>query len=66
MTSVLVVLGAMREVIGNGTLFDGADLLLAAGQVPCVLKYSSLITASYWRYFRRCLYWRWLLITKNS
>ncbi|KJY81463.1 elongation factor G [Vibrio galatheae] len=28
MTSVLVILGAMREVIGNGTLFDGADLLL--------------------------------------
>ncbi|TKE99956.1 electron transport complex subunit E [Vibrio kanaloae] len=28
MTSVLIVLGAMREVIGNGTLFDGADLLL--------------------------------------
>ncbi|MBH9739619.1 electron transport complex subunit E [Vibrio navarrensis] len=28
MTSVLVVLGAMREVLGNGTLFDGADLLL--------------------------------------
>ncbi|MDF5426000.1 electron transport complex subunit E, partial [Vibrio parahaemolyticus] len=28
MTSVLVVLGAMRELIGNGTLFDGVDLLL--------------------------------------
>ncbi|KJR29058.1 electron transport complex subunit RsxE [Vibrio navarrensis] len=28
MTSVLVVLGAMREILGNGTLFDGADLLL--------------------------------------
>ncbi|NAX22713.1 electron transport complex subunit E [Vibrio sp. V39_P1S14PM300] len=28
MTSVLVVLGALREIIGNGTLFDGADLLL--------------------------------------
>ncbi len=28
MTSVLVVLGAMREIMGNGTLFDGADLLL--------------------------------------
>ena len=28
MTSVLVVLGAFREIIGNGTLFDGADLLL--------------------------------------
>ncbi|MCP1340527.1 electron transport complex subunit E [Idiomarina sp. M1R2S28] len=25
---VLVVLGAMREIIGNGTLFDGAELLL--------------------------------------
>ena len=25
---VLVVLGAMRELIGQGTLFDGADLLL--------------------------------------
>nr|WP_086940584.1 electron transport complex subunit E [Thaumasiovibrio occultus] len=28
MTSVLVVLGAMRELLGNGTLFDGADRLL--------------------------------------
>ncbi len=28
MTSVLAVLGAMREIIGQGTLFDGADLLL--------------------------------------
>ncbi|NOH26564.1 electron transport complex subunit E [Vibrio mediterranei] len=28
MTSVLVVLGAMRELVGNGTLFDGADFLL--------------------------------------
>lgn len=28
MTSVLVVLGSLREIIGNGTLFDGADLLL--------------------------------------
>lgn len=28
MTSALVVLGAMREILGNGTLFDGADRLL--------------------------------------
>ncbi|RXJ68337.1 electron transport complex subunit RsxE [Veronia nyctiphanis] len=28
MTAALVVLGAIREVIGNGTLFDGADRLL--------------------------------------
>ena len=25
---ILVLLGAMRELIGQGTLFDGADLLL--------------------------------------
>jgi electron transport complex protein RnfE len=28
MTAVLVTLGAIREILGNGTLFDGADLLL--------------------------------------
>jgi Na+-translocating ferredoxin:NAD+ oxidoreductase subunit E len=28
--SVLVVLGGLRETIGNGTLFDGADLLLGS------------------------------------
>lgn len=28
MTAVLVVLGTLREILGNGTLFDGADLLL--------------------------------------
>lgn len=28
MTTVLVILGAMRELMGNGTLFGGADLLL--------------------------------------
>ena len=27
-TLVLLVLGTMREIIGMGTLFDGADLLL--------------------------------------
>lgn len=27
-TAVLIVLGATREIIGQGTLFDGADLLL--------------------------------------
>ncbi|MEH2921269.1 electron transport complex subunit E [Samsonia erythrinae] len=27
-TSALVVLGSGREILGNGTLFDGADLLL--------------------------------------
>lgn len=27
-TLVLVILGGIREILGNGTLFDGADLLL--------------------------------------
>ncbi|WP_075181709.1 electron transport complex subunit E [Pantoea sp. 1.19] len=27
-TAVMVVLGSLREIIGNGTLFDGADQLL--------------------------------------
>ena len=30
MTFSLVVLGAIREIIGNGTLFDGLDLLLGS------------------------------------
>ncbi|WP_261817002.1 electron transport complex subunit E [Vibrio gallicus] len=30
MTATLVVLGAIREILGNGTLFDGADLLLGS------------------------------------
>jgi electron transport complex protein RnfE len=30
MTTVLVILGAIREVLGNGTLFYGADLLLGS------------------------------------
>ncbi|WP_275429924.1 Rnf-Nqr domain containing protein, partial [Providencia stuartii] len=29
-TAALFVLGAMREILGNGTLFDGADLLLGS------------------------------------
>ncbi|MEJ2763227.1 electron transport complex subunit E [Photobacterium sp. MCCC 1A19761] len=36
LTSALVVLGAMREVLGNGTLFDGADRLL--GDWAAVLR----------------------------
>lgn len=28
MTCALVVLGSIREILGNGTLFDGADRLL--------------------------------------
>ncbi len=46
MTSVLVVLGAMRELIGNGTLFDGADLLLGDWLQLYGFKFSNLTIAS--------------------
>ncbi|WP_087016345.1 electron transport complex subunit E [Thaumasiovibrio subtropicus] len=36
MTAALVALGALREVLGNGTLFDGADRLL--GEWATVLR----------------------------
>lgn len=29
-TATLFVLGSIREILGNGTLFDGADLLLGS------------------------------------
>ena len=29
-TSAMFVLGSLREIIGNGTLFDGADALLGS------------------------------------
>lgn len=31
-TSVMVVLGSLREIIGNGTVFNGADQLLGPGR----------------------------------
>ncbi|USD66099.1 electron transport complex subunit E [Vibrio sp. SCSIO 43136] len=36
MTLALVALGALREIVGNGTLFDGADLLL--GEWASILR----------------------------
>ncbi|MBE1274181.1 electron transport complex subunit E [Enterovibrio baiacu] len=44
MTASLVVLGAIREILGNGTLFDGADRLLgdwAAGMRIEVFHFDS-------------------------
>ncbi|MBB1321939.1 MULTISPECIES: electron transport complex subunit E [Shewanella] len=40
-TAVLVVLGASRELIGQGTLFDGADLLLG--------DWASVLTIHVWQ-----------------
>jgi electron transport complex protein RnfE len=43
-TLVLVLLGAMRELLGNGTLFDGANLLL--GDWANILKITVFETDS--------------------
>ncbi|GGB48805.1 electron transport complex subunit E [Shewanella inventionis] len=40
-TAVLVVLGASRELLGQGTLFDGADLLLG--------EWASSLTIQVWQ-----------------
>ncbi|MFK3976653.1 electron transport complex subunit E [Shewanella vesiculosa] len=40
-TAVLIVLGASRELIGQGTLFDGADLLLG--------DWASVLTIHVWQ-----------------
>ncbi|MBB1440209.1 electron transport complex subunit E [Shewanella sp. SG41-4] len=40
-TAVLVVLGASRELLGQGTLFDGADLLLG--------DWASVLTIHVWQ-----------------
>ncbi|WP_282110736.1 electron transport complex subunit E [Shewanella algicola] len=40
-TAVLVVLGATRELLGQGTLFDGADLLLG--------EWASVLTIHVWQ-----------------
>ncbi|GGP74339.1 electron transport complex subunit E [Shewanella ulleungensis] len=40
-TAVLVVLGASRELLGQGTLFDGADLLLG--------EWASILTIHVWQ-----------------
>ncbi|GGQ11882.1 electron transport complex subunit E [Shewanella litoralis] len=40
-TAVLMVLGASRELLGQGTLFDGADLLLG--------EWASILTIHVWQ-----------------
>lgn len=42
-TMALFFLGAMREILGNGTLFDGANLLLGEWAKYYVLKLFILI-----------------------
>ena len=48
---VLVVLGAMRELIGQGTLFDGADLLLGPWASALRIGYLALIANFYWPFY---------------
>ena len=58
MTSVLVVLGAMREIIGNGTLFDGADLLPGDWAKVLRIEIFHLIAASCLPYYHRARFRR--------
>jgi electron transport complex protein RnfE len=48
-----VCAGSLREILGNGTLFDGADGCWAAGRKFCVLKCSIPIRLSCWPCCRR-------------
>lgn len=52
-TSAMFVLGSIREIIGNGTLFDGADQLLGSWAKSCVSKFSIPTRLFYWRCCRR-------------
>ena len=47
-TCAMFVLGSLREIIGNGTLFDGADALLA-GQKYYAWRFSTPTPLSCWR-----------------
>lgn len=60
MTSVLVVLGSLREIIGNGTLFDGADLLLGEWAKVLRIEVFHFDSAFCWHCCPRCLHRRWL------
>jgi hypothetical protein len=45
-TCAMFVLGSLREILGNGTLFDGADSLLGSWAKCCASKYSIPIRRS--------------------
>lgn len=45
----MFVLGSLREIIGNGTLFDGADALLGSWAKYYAWKFSTPTPLSCWR-----------------
>lgn len=48
-TCAMFVLGSLREIIGNGTLFDGADALLGSWAKYYAWKFSTPTPLSCWR-----------------
>lgn len=48
-TSAMFVLGSLREIIGNGTLFDGADQLLGGWAKALRIEIFHTDTPFYWR-----------------
>lgn len=45
----MFVLGSLREIIGNGTLFDGADALLGSWAKYYAWRFSTPTPLSCWR-----------------
>ena len=58
-TCAMFVLGSLREIIGNGTLFDGADALWVTGQKYCGWRSSTLIPFPAGNVTTRRIYWFW-------
>ncbi|NYY75608.1 electron transport complex subunit RsxE [Escherichia coli] len=48
-TCAMFVLGSLREIIGNGTLFDGADALLGSWAKYYAWRFSTPTPLSCWR-----------------
>ena len=53
---VLVVLGAIRELLGTGAVMANMDLLLGPMAKDWVFVVASDYTGLFWPYFRRCLH----------
>ncbi|AHM55299.1 hypothetical protein CF60_15320 [Escherichia coli] len=56
-TCAMFVLGSLREIIGNGTLFDGADALLGSWAKYYAWKFSTPTPLSAGDAATRCIYW---------
>lgn len=61
-TCAMFVLGSLREIIGNGTLFDGADALLGSWAKVLRVEIFHTDSLSCWRCCHQCIYWPRLML----